>query len=375
MTSPIVEADVVVVGAGPAGCAAALELRQSGCRVVVVDATSNPGPSRIGECLPAAANRLLRKLGVWQQFIDDGHLPCHARTSRWGAAVHTQDAIADLDGAAWLLDRNRFDQQLRSATRASGVQFLSRARVASVTRHEDRWLMELATGSGASISARVLIDAAGAASRLSESSGLARLSTDRLVCAWTRLSRSRPGPALTYVETSPHGWWYTAPVPGGHRVVAFHTDSDVARQHKVRSNLIALAHTCATLREQATDSDWRSAEPIRICRASSARLPSPVGPNRVTVGDASMTFDPISGQGLFHALYSGLYGGRAALGWLNGDARPADRFAAELESIWKTYRVRHIASYQQEPRWPEEPFWKRRRHELRDQGAASTVGG
>jgi flavin-dependent dehydrogenase len=57
-----VTADVVILGAGPAGATAALNLAAV-CRVTIIDQYGEP-PCRIGESLPGAARRLLIDMGV-----------------------------------------------------------------------------------------------------------------------------------------------------------------------------------------------------------------------------------------------------------------------------------------------------------------------
>ena len=74
----------------------------------------------LGETLPGAAARLLRELGVWDAFVAQGHPACHARLSRWGGPqLLAQDALRDLDGAGWSLDRAAFDGLLRRRPRAA----------------------------------------------------------------------------------------------------------------------------------------------------------------------------------------------------------------------------------------------------------------
>jgi 2-polyprenyl-6-methoxyphenol hydroxylase-like FAD-dependent oxidoreductase len=58
---PLLEYDIVIVGAGPAGCAAALRLRQQGLRVALVDDVKQ-GRLKVGESLPGASIRLLQSL-------------------------------------------------------------------------------------------------------------------------------------------------------------------------------------------------------------------------------------------------------------------------------------------------------------------------
>jgi 2-polyprenyl-6-methoxyphenol hydroxylase-like FAD-dependent oxidoreductase len=61
--------DVLIAGAGPAGCATALSLATFApdLRVALVDA-SRSGEARIGETVPPQINPLMAHLGVWDDF-------------------------------------------------------------------------------------------------------------------------------------------------------------------------------------------------------------------------------------------------------------------------------------------------------------------
>ena len=55
--------DVLVIGAGPAGCAAARMLASFGHRVLLIDRPST-GRHSLAESIPPSANRLLVELGM-----------------------------------------------------------------------------------------------------------------------------------------------------------------------------------------------------------------------------------------------------------------------------------------------------------------------
>ena len=56
--------DVIVIGAGPAGCASALFLHEQGLRVVVLDRAAFPRDKVCGEFISPAADDILQDLGV-----------------------------------------------------------------------------------------------------------------------------------------------------------------------------------------------------------------------------------------------------------------------------------------------------------------------
>jgi flavin-dependent dehydrogenase len=164
--------DVLIVGGGPAGATAALNLAAMRT-VAVVERNAVPAP-RIGESLPAAARRLFRDIGLLESFLAEGHAPCYGNRSVWGDPQPRElDALRDPDGPGWHLDRVRFEHWLRDAARTRGAEILAPAtigrigRIGRIERDRSGWHVEIVREADIlPLRAEIVIDAAGRAAPL-----------------------------------------------------------------------------------------------------------------------------------------------------------------------------------------------------------------
>lgn len=353
--------DVLIAGGGPGGCACALMLRTHapGLSVALAEA-SDYGGARIGETLSPAAGPVLDHLGVRDAFHAHVHAPAYGTAAAWGAPVpHENDFVFHARGVGWHLDRAAFDAMLAREAGGRGVTVLRRTRVESVRRGEDGgWAASLS--SGGRVTARVVVDATGSRAGLARQLGVRSAAVDRLA-GFVRFFRGAGGDPRTLVEAFADGWWYTAPIPGGGRVAACMTDSDIGRELGVAEVdgwervLAAVPHVRAALGH----AEPLGAVTVRAARSRSLRPAG--GDDWLAAGDAACTFDPLSSQGVLKALRSGIFAAYAAGDLLaKGDAAGMERYRRFAADEFAGYLRTRARYYAEERRWPGREFWRRR---------------
>jgi flavin-dependent dehydrogenase len=356
----------VVVGGGPAGAAAAAAARAEGLDVELLCAPRGLRPAP-GESLPPGTDRLLHDIFGASMLNHQQHRASFGNRSAWGAAeVEATEFVHNPFGHGWHVDRPALDVSLHDRLRTLGVRVRLGVRAAGQAWTGDQWRIGLDDHAGTAIRARVIVDATGRGARIARSQGARRRRLDRLVAAYWMLivADAQDGDCTTLVEAVPDGWWYTTPVPGHRRVVAFLTDSDLMPPRAARTgrNWRARLAQAPHIRDRLASSGCRLHSRPPILDAAVAHLDHPAGCGWVAAGDAAVSFDPLSSQGMLTSFVMGQGAGHAVARMLTcGDQRPLIRWGAEYARLLEAHLRLQAAYYALECRWPTALFWARRR--------------
>lgn len=336
--------DVAVVGAGPAGAAAAISCARAGLRVAVLD-RERSSRERPGETLHPGIEAPFRELGVFDRVSRAGFLRHDGIWTTWGGGSHFAPYGEDGDGSwrgfqAW---GSELDAILLQRARELGTEVLRPCRaLAPIVRRGRVSGVESTAGT---IEAGFVVDAAGPRHWLARRLGLGiHRRSPRLIARYGYRGGAcsdRDGtPAITADE---RGWTWTAEVrPNLYHWTRLNLEGGSPDAAFVPAELRGLSPRGSS---RGADVSWR------VVRR-------PAGPGFFVAGDAAAVLDPASSHGVLKAVLSGMLAARAITETPSfGDG------AARSYSDWVHYQFEHDVAGLRDlyGRLPNPPGWVRER--------------
>jgi geranylgeranyl reductase family protein len=163
-------ADVVVVGAGPAGSAAAAWAARAGRDVLVIDRASFPRDKPCGDGLTPRAVAELERLGLGD-WLDTRIRHRGLRLSGFGSEVAVEWPGPSFPSTSSAVARVELDDRIRRVAEDSGARMLLGSKVVAVHHDSSRQVVSLTLADGSDVRCRRLIVADGARSPLGRKLG------------------------------------------------------------------------------------------------------------------------------------------------------------------------------------------------------------
>lgn len=307
--------DLLILGAGPAGSAAAIQAAKAGLRVAVVERAMFPR-HRPGETLHPGVEPLLRQLGVAEAVNTAGFERPVGYWVQWGTEspryeAYGRDATGEWRG--YQADRACFDTILLAAAKAAGARVLQPCQAM-------RPLLTAGTVTGVQTSsgdfrAALVVDATGRGQWLARHLGLPKTLRSAPLRAFYGYLTGPPDFARQpWLLGDATGWAWLAPL-------APNRLAWVRLWHKIPAQFPSLTSCLAGLpldpvawvpagrAVRAEDVTWRCAVP-------------PIGPGYLLAGDAATVLDSSAGHGVLKALMSGIMAAHVAQLYLSGTCQP-----------------------------------------------------
>ncbi len=348
--------DVLILGGGPAGSAAAISLARLGFDVAVVERSAFPR-SHVGICLADQTLALLDHLGAGDAFRAAGFWRRRQTAVQWAG-----EEVSFVEQIGYHVDRGGFDCMLLGRARAAGVAVYQTAGYFDI--HADGsngWKGQLASeGIYIPLSCAFIIDAAGRRPALS---GVRIKDSPPLLALHAAWHLDRPLPYDGMIASGANGWAWYAQTGEDRAILSVFVDPNDGRS----GGRDRLSATYARLLERfpALMGALQGSTPgkVEACDAASTHVSDPVGDRFIRVGDAAMCVDPLSSQGVHLALQSGIQAAIVVNTVLRrpGDAALAqgfycDRIKERVDKFADQARVEYRNGFERFT----SPFWCRR---------------
>jgi menaquinone-9 beta-reductase len=333
---PIDEAEVVVVGGGPAGSVAAATLAEMGRDVVVVDQSAFPREKPCGDGLTHSAVEVLEELGldelaVQGQAVEDCRIVIAHGTETQG--WYRPPARLPRSRFMRTVPRLALDHALLDAAIERGARFVQSRVDAPVMDGDAATGVALsAPGEGSRITARCVIAADGATSRMRRAAGIGGETVGTQVYAvrqYVTTEESLDPVFDVYVPLlyeggllAGYGWVFPIEERRANVGVAYYGPPAGRPRARIRRVLASFVRELGE-REAGrfgalTDPSRPIGSPIAVhFSADRCQLG-----NLLFCGEAAQTADPLTGEGISFSMRSGRAAARAADGLLRAGRPP-----------------------------------------------------
>lgn len=344
--------DVLIVGGGPGGATAALQLARHGIDAILVEKAVFPRDKVCGDALSGKVMRVLERVDpavAAQVRTDPRRMPSWGVTfvAPGGRALRVpfsrETGVGEAPGA--ILPRLAFDAVLFDAVKRNrAVQVLEDTLASAYARTAGGWQVEVHRGNAGpgTVRCRLVLAADGANSRFARQVADLPLEPRHHAAGVRAYYRGITGLdpqgfiELHFLKELLPGYLWIFPLPDGRANVGLGLRSDHVRERKLdlKAELLRLVTTHPTLKGRFARAEAEG--PVQGMGLPLASKRHPLsGEGYLLIGDAGHLIDPFTGEGISHAMISGAHAADMAHEALRADRTDAAFLKAYDRRVWK----------------------------------------
>src|SRR5256714_8805668 len=321
--------DIVIVGGGPGGSAAAMYLSRTGLRVTLIEKAQSPR-YHIGESLTGECGNCLRTLGLEAEMTSRRHPVKYGVTvygprgknAFWVPVKGWRPESGLFDTHTWSVRRSDFDHMLFAAAAARGVAIMEAEAVMPLLNGDSVCGVRVRTNDGAveDITSEGLVDASGQGTFLCNARVTGqklRGSYDRQAAIFSQVVGGIRDPGAAGGNTlifyrQKHHWAWFIPLDDQVTSVGVVVPADYYRP-KNESNNQFLLRELHQLNPELTRRlpQIEFVEEVRGISNYSYRISNFTGKGFLCVGDSHRFIDPVFSFGVFFAMKEAQYAASA----------------------------------------------------------------
>jgi geranylgeranyl reductase family protein len=304
--------DVAIVGAGPSGSTCGFYMAKAGAHVLLLDKEKFPRDKYCGDAVCKTAIEILIDMKLYPRLVEEdlGHVADSGgfvSPSGLSYVGRSHEELGDIP-AAMAIKRTDLDNAIAMAAKAAGADLKEKNTVENATFDKEKGLWTVTTAEGPKYQARVLVCADGAQSKLARKLGI--------VVGEPQGSCSR-----AFVEGGTHQFdadgvvFYNKAILPGYAAIFRHPKDElnyccylIPGNPEVVNEDLKKWHDYLLNEDEMLKAALGDNYKIEQMRAGVLRLggvPVSYAEHLLVTGDAAGMIDPMTGEGIHHAMDGG----------------------------------------------------------------------
>lgn len=315
--------DCIIVGAGPAGGAAAYHLAKRGYSVLILDKESLP---RYKPC----GGGVSPEIAEWFDFDFSPAISQKVtqirHTWKMGDAV---DVSLDESETIWMVRRNIFDHFLVQKAQEQGAKLRDKTEVTGIEFQWDAWQVKTNGDNGEVFTGRYLIAADGSKGMMAKWLGFKN--RKQLACGALEIEPTMPevkNGQIAHFEFGmvKNGYAWNFPKADGYSIGAAIFRGQEKKSQNLRQCIAEYSH----LFDLEVKSIKHYGHPIFAWNGSQILHTQ----NALLAGEAASVVDPFTAEGIRPSMFSGLKAAEAIAAALSGDLDALPRYTQVMDEAW-----------------------------------------